>query len=134
MLELANGFGKGPMTLKEISRRQGISEKYLWHLVSPLKAAGFITSGRGAHGGYTLAKKPSAITLKKIVETLEGPLFPTHCVGDPSSCKRSPVCVSREIWEDLGEKIAQTLDSVTLEDMIQKQRSRLKRTTGMYDI
>lgn len=134
MLELAAHYGKETVTLKQVSGNQCISEKYLWHLVPPLKTAGLLTSGRGARGGYSLAKSPSKITLRDIVTAVEGPLFPTLCAGDPSSCKRSPLCASRDIWEEIGRKIGQVLSSVTLEDLAHRQNSKMKKTTGMYYI
>jgi Rrf2 family protein len=134
MLELAAHYGKQTVTLKQISKSQCISEKYLWHLVPPLKAAGLLSSGRGAHGGYSLAKSPSKITLKDIVTAAEGPLFPTICAGNPSSCKRSPLCASRDIWEEIGKKVGQILSSVTLEELMQRQNNKAKKTTGMYYI
>lgn len=126
MLELAQDYGKGLLTLKEISRRQGISEKYLWHLVSPLKKAGLITAGRGAHGGYALSKNPSKVTLKDVIVVLEGPLFPTLCAENPSVCKRSSLCPARDIWEEIGMEIAAKLDAVTLEDMLQKRDYKIR--------
>lgn len=126
MLELAQDYGKGPLTLKEISRRQGISEKYLWHLVSPLKKAGLIMAGRGAHGGYSLSKNPSKVTLKDIIVVLEGPLFPTLCAENPSICRRSSLCPARDIWEEIGMEITAKLDAVTLEDMLQKRDRKIK--------
>jgi len=59
MLDLALHNGEGPVLLKDIARRQGISEKYLWNLINPLKTVGLVQSIRGARGGYKLAKKPS---------------------------------------------------------------------------
>jgi len=124
MLELALNYGKGPVLLKDIAKRQEISEGYLEHLLPPLKAAGCINSSRGAHGGYQLAKAPSQITIKEIVQALEGPLFPVECVSSPSVCQRVRFCVTRDIWKELGEKISQTLESVTLQDMVERQNNK----------
>ena len=121
MLELALCHGKGPVLLKDIAKRQRISEGYLEHLLPPLKASGLVNSTRGAHGGYTLAKAPSKITLKEVIEALEGPLSLVECVNVPSVCERVRSCVTRNIWKELGKKISQTLASVTLKDMIIKQ-------------
>jgi Rrf2 family protein len=126
MLELAQNYGRGPLTLKEISRRQDISEKYLWQLVNPLKKAGLITAERGAHGGYSLSKSPSKITLKDVIVILEGPLYVTSCAENPSLCKRSHLCPSLDIWEEIGMEIAAKLDSVTLEDMLQKRDHKIR--------
>ena len=122
MLELALCYGRGPTLLKDIAKRQEISEGYLEHLLPPLKIAGLINSSRGAHGGYTLAREPSKINLKEVVQALEGSLSPVGCVDSLSVCQRTGFCVTRDIWKELGEKISQTLESVTLEDMVERQK------------
>ena len=124
MLDLATYYGKGPVALKDIAKRQEISEKYLWQLISPLKIAGLVNSTRGPSGGYTLAKKPSEITLNDIVSVLDGPLCIVDCVKDPSLCKRSANCVTREVWSETSEELSKVLASKTLEDMIRKQKNK----------
>lgn len=133
MLELALYYGKGPVLLKDIAKREEISEGYLEHLLPPLKAAGLVNSSRGAHGGYTLAKTPSEITLREVVQALEGPLSPAECVHTPNVCQRVRSCVTRDIWKKLGEKISQTLESVTLKDMVEMQKNR-GETSLIYNI
>ena len=133
MLELALYYGKGPVLLKDIAKREEISEGYLEHLLPPLKAAGLVNSSRGAHGGYTLAKTPSEITLREVVQALEGPLSPVECVDTPNVCQRVRSCVTRDIWKELGEKISQTLESVTLKDMVEMQNNK-GETSLIYNI
>jgi len=122
MLELALNFKKGTIFLKDIARKEEISEKYLSHLVIPLKASGLVSSSRGAHGGYMLAKSPSQITLREIVQTLEGSISFVECVKNPSICSRVSKCATRSIWEKLDEKISEELSSVTLEDLVNSQK------------
>lgn len=122
MLELALNFNKGTIFLKDIAEKEEISEKYLSHLVIPLKSSGLISSSRGAHGGYKLAKSPSQITLKEIVQTLEGGISCVECVKNPSICSRVSKCVTRGIWEKLDEKISDELSSITLEDLVNSQK------------
>jgi len=122
MLELALNFKKGTIFLKDIARKEEISEKYLSHLVIPLKASGLISSSRGAHGGYMLAKSPSQINLREIVQTLEGSISFVECVKNPSICSRVSKCATRSIWEKLDEKISDELSSVTLEDLVNSQK------------
>jgi len=133
MLDLARYYGNGPVLLKDIAKRQEVSEGYLEHLVPSIKAAGLITSSRGAHGGYMLAKPPSDITLKEVVQTLEGSLAPVECVATPSVCHRMQNCVTRDIWKELGEKISETLESVTLADMVERQKDKME-TSPIYNI
>ncbi len=122
MLELALNYNKGNVLLKDIAKVEDISEKYLSHLVIPLKASGLISSSRGAHGGYRLAKSPSLITVKDIVKTLEGNLSPVECVKNPSVCGRVSDCVTRDIWKMLDEKISDTFSSITLKDLIKSKK------------
>lgn len=130
MLALANNYGKGPLFLKDIAKEEEISEKYLSQLILPLKSVGLVNSGRGAHGGYTLSKPPSKIRLSEVVQTIEGPLVPVECVNNPSVCHRLDRCVTRDIWQEMGTKIVETLDSITLEDMVIRQRDKIKGKTG----
>jgi Rrf2 family protein len=124
MLELAAHYGEGMVLLKDIAEQQQISEKYLWQLISPLKAVGLINSIRGAKGGYTLAKPPYAITMKDIMSVLEGSLCLVDCVDNPTACDRSRSCVSRDLWGEASRIFAKQLESVTLADMLERQRMK----------
>lgn len=130
MLELALHYGEGPILLKEIAERQGISEKYLWQLINPLKTTGLVNSLRGAHGGYVLGKAPEAISLKAILQILEGPLCLVDCVDNPALCERSLSCISREIWGEASKNMQQTLEDTTLAAMVERQKEKLKNETG----
>ena len=121
MLDLAIHYGEGPVPLKDIAKRQRISEKYLWNLIGPLKTAGLVSSSRGAHGGYTLAKPPAEINLKDVVHTIEVSLCLVDCVDDPSVCERFRNCVTRDIWGEASDKLRDVLESVTLKDMVRRQ-------------
>jgi Rrf2 family protein len=124
MLELALHFGEGPVLLKDIAERQGISEKYLWQLINPLKSMGLIKSIRGARGGYVLAREPAEINLREILRILEGSLFLVDCVDDPAACDRSESCITREIWSETSKNISQSLESMTLGKMVERHKNR----------
>ncbi|HQI00603.1 MAG TPA: Rrf2 family transcriptional regulator [Deltaproteobacteria bacterium] len=124
LLELALNNAKGQVFLKDIAREEEISEKYLSLIIIPLKAAGLVSSMRGAHGGYVLAKPPSKITLKEVVNILEGDTCLVDCVKDPSKCSRSGTCASRDIWGIISDRISETLDSFTLEDLARMSREK----------
>jgi Rrf2 family protein len=129
MIDLALHYGEGPILLKDIAERQEISDKYLWQLIPPLKNVGLVTSFRGAHGGYTLAKAPREITLKDIVTTVEGPLHLVDCVDDPALCGRVDICASRDLWDEIAQKVSQVLESFTLEELAAKQREKVEAFT-----
>lgn len=134
MLDLAVYYGNGPILLKDVAERQGISEKYLGHLVAPLKAAGLINSTRGAHGGYMLAREPREITLKEVIQTLEGSLSLVECVDTSRICQRVKSCVTRDIWEEASEKMMQVLEASTLEDMVNRQKQKEQLQPLVYSI
>lgn len=133
MFDLAQHNGEGPVSLKNVAERQGISEHYLEQLISGLRKAGLVKSVRGAQGGYTLAKEPAKITVGDIIRVLEGPIGPVDCVAeeDPEICDKADCCVTRGIWEKVRDSIAEVLDSITLEDMV-KDAERLQRDDNFY--
>ncbi|MEI8345222.1 MAG: Rrf2 family transcriptional regulator, partial [Candidatus Omnitrophota bacterium] len=98
MIELAVRFGRGPVLLREIARTEDISEKYLSQLVIPLKGKGLLAAFRGAHGGYVLGKSPIEITLKDIVEPLEGDLGLVDESEVPENGSRPSDTVTRDLW------------------------------------
>lgn len=130
MFDLALHYGNGPIYLKDIAERQGVSAKYLWQLINPLKSSGLIQSTRGAHGGYVLGREPEHISLKEILQVLEGSLCLVDCVDSPSLCERASSCVSREIWGEASKGMQQMLESTTLATMVSKQKEKRQNETG----
>lgn len=124
MVVLARNYGRGPIYLKDIARDEGISEKYLSQIIIPLRGAGLVRSSRGVHGGYMLAREPSEINLREIVDILEGDCL-VRCIKDPSACSRVPTCASRDIWMLLSGKISETLGSVTLAELDDMGRKKI---------
>lgn len=114
MYDLAMHYGAGPVALKVIAARQGISEHYLEQLMRPLRKAGLVRSVRGAQGGYELARAPAEISVGDILREVEGPLSMLDCLADSAACKRSAKCAARSVWELLDRKINDVLDSTTL--------------------
>ena len=108
MLDLAQNYGKGPVALKDVAKRQEISEKYLEHLITPLMKVKLIRSSRGARGGYVLVKDPGSINLQEIIAAVEGPVCVVECTKDPAICKRSQGCLSRGVWKELSASLAKT--------------------------
>ena len=129
MLDLAIRYNNGPVLLRDIAKRQQISEKYLGQLVRPLIAAGFVKSSRGAHGGYYLARTPKSISIKDIIEVLEGSLAIVECIDMPKSCPRIKYCLTRDIWKEVTDSVTDVLNNITLEDMVYKQNNTPKTLT-----
>lgn len=127
MLALARNYGKEPVYLKDIARQEEISEKYLSLLIMPLRKTGLVTSVRGAYGGYNLARDPKKISLKDIVDVLEGDCSLVDCVKNPSICPRVATCVSHDIWAAVGGKISETLGSITLDMMVKMHEEKARK-------
>ncbi|MCM8801611.1 MAG: Rrf2 family transcriptional regulator [Candidatus Omnitrophica bacterium] len=127
ILDLALNSKDRPVLLREIAQRQGISQGYLEQIAPLLKAAGLIKANRGAHGGYLLARDPDDITLKEMIGILEGGFSLVDCIEDPGVCSRLKECMVREIWEEIGFKIAKILDAVTLEEMLRRYQNKKKQ-------
>jgi Rrf2 family cysteine metabolism transcriptional repressor len=118
--------GKGPITIKEIAERQGISLSYLEQILHKLGKAGLIESVRGPAGGYLLARKPVELTIGDIVRALEGPIALSHCLepGEADDCMQADDCVARMVWTRVGAKIEEALDSISFEDLLQESRKK----------
>ena len=106
--------------VKDISRRQGISPRYLEQIFQKLRRGGIVGSKRGPSGGYFLARKPEEITIGQIVRITEGGLNPVLCVDADDSkqpCDKMTECVTRIIWNEAGNRLKEYFDSVTIDDL-----------------
>ena len=124
MLDLAQHFGEGPILVKDISRREEFSDRYLEQILTPLKVAGLVRVVRGARGGFSLARPPSEIKLLEIIQIVEGSTAPVDCVDDARVCSRSDLCVTREVWAEMKAAIDTVLESITLQDLLERQKGK----------
>ena len=119
MIDLAQHDAAGYIPLRDISKRQEISAKYLEQIVVQLSRAGFVISTRGAQGGYQLARHPSEYTVGEILRITEGSLAPVACLEhDPVECARAEDCMTLYFWRGLYDAVNRYVDSVTLEDLV----------------
>ncbi len=134
LVDLAQHYGKGPVLVKDIARRQGISQHYLEHLFIRLIAAGLLKSTRGAKGGFALAKPPEQIKVSQVIELMEGSLAPVSCVDDPKACSRTSSCVMREVWSEVKAAMSEVLEATTLQNLVERQRHKDQSESAMYQI
>lgn len=134
MMDLANHGEQGNVTLREVSRRHSISEKYLWQVANALKKAGLIRAVAGPGGGFALARAPADVTLGDILDVLEGGNSLVPCADESAACPRSNACAAREVWRDVAQKLTDVFASVTLADMVEKQRVIEQRSAKEYCI
>ncbi|MCR3956351.1 MAG: Rrf2 family transcriptional regulator, partial [Gudongella sp.] len=119
MYQLAQDYGQGPISLKYVAEKQGLSENYLEQLFSSLKKDGLLKSVRGAYGGYMLSRVPEKITVGEVLRSLEGQMSPSDCVADGSyDCSRDDRCATQWVLGQIKNSIDQVIDSITLMDMI----------------
>ena len=126
MIDLAQHDAGGYIPLRDISRRQEILAKYLEQIVVQLSRAGFVTSTRGAQGGYQLARHPSEYTVGDILRITEGSLAPVACLEhEPIDCARANECITLDFWRGLYDVINQYVDSVTLDELVSNEKNTL---------
>ena len=112
------------MSLRDVSERQKLSEKYLEQIVTPLSRTGLVRAVRGAGGGYLLTKPLEEYTVGIILRTLEGELAPVECAVDPSYCDRCEECVTVELWQQIYQAVSNVVDNVTLADLLERARAK----------
>jgi Rrf2 family cysteine metabolism transcriptional repressor len=134
LLEMSRHYGEGPLLLKDISTRQQISLQYLEHIVNALVSIGLVKSTRGVKGGVWLAKPPGEIKLSEAIYALEGETNPVACINNPTTCKRSCTCATRDVWSEVKDAIDGVLKSVTLEDLVERQKEKESPQSDMYYI
>ena len=127
MLDLALHAQHGPVSLADISERQGISLSYLEQLFAKLRRGSLVTSVRGPGGGYRLARSAGETVVSDIVLAVDEPIRATRCEahGTPRGCMLAgEKCITHNLWEDLGDEIHRYLASVSLEDVILNRTGR----------
>ena len=134
ILDLALHGDQGLVQLKDIARRQQVSLQYLEHLVTPLISAGLVSSTRGPRGGLTLAKHPGEIRLSHLILLLEGSTAPVECVTNSGACDRSATCAVRDLWSEMKDAIDGVTESLTLADLVEKQKKKEAQKVEMYFI
>lgn len=126
MLNLAQHYQNGnrSVILKNVSKEEDISIRYLEQIIIPLKINRLVKSIRGAGGGYTLAREPSQIKLADILHALEGSCCLVECVEDEDYCSRSSTCATFEVWKKATHMLKDYFESITLKDLIEIHKKK----------
>ena len=121
MIDLAEHVGEGYLPLRDIARRQDISEKYLESILKVLVRSRLIEGLRGKGGGYRLTRDPDKYTAGEILRLTEGSLAPVSCLeGGNNGCERAGECRTIGMWRELDEMISNYLDGITVADLVAK--------------
>lgn len=117
MLDLALYSTKeNSITLKSISERQDISERYLEQIFSALRKGDLVKSIKGPQGGYMLSREARQITIGSILRALEGEL---HIVSTKDEGKdKTDLCIKESVWNKINDSIDKIVDSISLEDLV----------------
>ncbi|MFO7718299.1 MAG: RrF2 family transcriptional regulator [Thermodesulfobacteriota bacterium] len=122
MLDVAQNSQQGPVALRDVADRQDISLKYLEKLTRKLREGGFLSSRLGAKGGYALARPAAEITVKELIESLEGHVGLVQCWLEDKACSRVDQCLAYTLWARINEVLARELNGITLADMLFEKR------------
>ncbi len=120
MLDLALHEDQGPITLADISLRQGVSISYLEQLFAKLRRSKLVESVRGPGGGYRLAGGPEAISVAQIVEAVNDSMDATRCLGK-GDCQDGQVCLTHHLWSDLSNRLREFLNDITLAELVSRE-------------
>ncbi len=116
---LVEHFGRGPIPIRELSRRNDVPKKFLEQILLAMKKRGWVESAPGLRGGYVLAKSPDKITMGEVVRHFDGILAPIACVSVKAyeRCSQEPVCRFRRVFLNVRNYVAGLLDHATLADV-----------------
>jgi len=117
MLDLAVHAINGPITLADISQRQGISLSYLEQLFAKLRKNELVTSARGPGGGYRLSREADAINVAEIITAVDEKVDATRCERQ-GDCQNGEKCLTHQLWMDLSDQIFDFLENITLGKLV----------------
>lgn len=118
----------------ELAGDSGLPEPTVAKVLKMLSKAGVIQSIRGAHGGYRLASSPASLSIANIVTAVDGPVALTACVqGSFDSCDYHSNCSIKGRWDPVNAAVKNTLENISLADMIAPQTGCFKHHTFMEE-
>jgi Rrf2 family protein len=134
-LHLARRVDEGPVTGREIASQERLPGDYVEQIMLKLRRADIVKSTRGAHGGYTLARRPDEISVHDVISAAEHSTFEVHCTSHPveeARCSSSHDCSIRPVWMLLQRRIDDVLQSVRLSDLLM-QESQVRERVGLSE-
>lgn len=123
MIDLALRGADGPVSLASISERQQISLSYLEQLFGKLRRDRLVDSVRGPGGGYCIARSLAEVTVADIIRAVDEQIDATQC-GGQENCLDEHRCMTHDLWSTLNRKIYEYLSSVSLAELVERQRSK----------
>ena len=123
-IHLAERGGDAPTPARDMAQHEGLPPDYVEQILLKLRRAGLVTSVRGARGGYFLARHPSEITVKNVIDAAEGRTFVVNCDTHRVSsvrCGPDAECAIRPVWRELQRRVDDLLEGISLADLLQHE-------------
>jgi Rrf2 family protein len=120
LFTLVEHYGRGPIPIRELARRNDAPKRFLEHILLDMKAQGWVGSAAGKAGGYFLARKPEQIRMGQVVRHFDGLLSPIGCVStsEYKRCSQEPLCRFRRVFLDIRNNTTRLMDSTTLSSVV----------------
>ena len=136
VLELSKRYGQGPVAAAEIAANQAVPQRFLEIILNELKPMGLVDSRRGAQGGFYLAASPDKITVGKVIRLVDGPLEPVRCEEGHGGkcCPLLGRCALTELWSEARQAVEAVYDSVTFQDLVERERNLEQQASTNYII
>lgn len=129
-LHLARFGGERPVAAREMADSENLPADYTEKILRRLRQAGIVTAARGVTGGFTLAREPSAISVKDIIDATEGTTFEINCTSHPvdtERCDETSACSIRPVWYALRRRIDALLSEIKLSDLLVEDESEIRQ-------
>lgn len=138
IFELSKRYGQGVVRIAEIAQAQAIPVRFLEVILNQLKQGGFVSSQRGNHGGYLLARRPKEVTVAQVLEVIQGPVGTSGCMLETNktrgNCPQFEDCVFTTMWKKLNNAISGVLDATTFGELVEQDQQRIGMRAGNYCI
>ncbi len=132
VLDLAGQPAGATVKTEDLGRRTGVPRAFLNKIVQALAHAGLVRTQRGTHGGVALLMDSRAVTLRQVIEAVEGPIYLNRCLIQPGTCPRDRFCPVHAVWGRIQGIVTRELDSVRINDLArapQQHEARPPRET-----
>jgi len=113
--------------VSDVAETQGVPESYLAKIFQDLSRSGLVVSHRGAKGGFALARDPDRITLRQVIEAVEGPIALSPCLDERVGCELSEVCEVHLVLAEAQAQLLRVLDGAALQDVLNSWEKHVAR-------
>lgn len=123
VLDLAQHATGGPVRSADIALRQAVPKPFLRKVVQALARGGYVSTRRGTGGGIALARDPRKITLRALIEGVEGPIHLNRCLTAPGACPLDRKCPVHPIWRRIQDLVIRELEDATIESLLTRRKA-----------